>query len=79
MAIFDVILAYEETLIIATTGTVREQHGQTLALDGVFDVSELLCGHDVAFAQQSLAVELHVCLEARIGEHHENNQPNHEE
>jgi hypothetical protein len=56
---------------------VHEQHGQTLALDGVFDVSELLCAHHVAFAQQPLPIGLHVCLEAWIGKRHENNQPNH--
>jgi hypothetical protein len=77
VAFSDVILAYEETLIVATAGTVHEQHGQTLALDSVFDVSELLCAQNVASAQQPLAVELHVFTEARKGKHHENNQPNH--
>ena len=50
VAIPDVVLAYEETLIVATAGTVREQHGQTLTLDGVLDVSEPLCAQNVAFA-----------------------------
>ena len=76
MALLDVVLAYEETLIVAPAGAVREQHGQTLTLDGVLDVSEPLCAQNVAFAQQPLAVGLYVFTEARIGKCCENNQPN---
>jgi hypothetical protein len=78
VAIPDVMLAYKETLVVAAASTVYDQHRRTLALDGIFDVSELLCGHDVASAQQVLTVGLHACTKAWIGNRHENNQPEHQ-